>query len=234
MQAVDEVDERRHALADHAHLGRAPAGSQVVVPVGDARVDDRDADAGAVVAPLLLDGARADRDGRASFVPRDRTIVVDDQDLRALGDRLDDAVREFDDHAVDELQPASRTAAELLISCSALASCPGLIVRITMDVPKSRLERDFSPGRAFEAARPALLMLGLAWLAALPWPGFAATGAAARSGRASTSTVPRSATNVDAIENAFDLFLWLPSEPRKWSQSLADGYPPVPGGGVRQ
>ena len=58
--AVDEIHEVRDALA------LAIRHAQVVVPRGDARVDDRDADAGAVVAHQLLHGARADGDGRAA------------------------------------------------------------------------------------------------------------------------------------------------------------------------
>ena len=83
------------------------------MPAGDAGVDDRHADAGAVVAPLLLGRAGAGRDRRAAIVLGDRTVVVDAQDFRALGDRLDDPIRELDDHAVDELQPPADAAAEL-------------------------------------------------------------------------------------------------------------------------
>ena len=47
--AVDEVDERRDALAVlHPDSRRRALVGQVVVPGGDARVDHRDADAGAV------------------------------------------------------------------------------------------------------------------------------------------------------------------------------------------
>ena len=83
---VDEVDEARHALAvDHLHLGRAAAVGQVVVPAGDARVDDRDADAGAVVAPLLRAARAPTETAVRLIVARDRTVVVNRQDLRALG-----------------------------------------------------------------------------------------------------------------------------------------------------
>ena len=63
---VDEVDEGRHALAVLVpHGARARDVGEVVVPAGHARVDDRDTDAGAVVAHRQLHGARADRDGDA-------------------------------------------------------------------------------------------------------------------------------------------------------------------------
>ena len=111
---VDEVDKARHALAvDHPDVARVALIAQVVVPARDTRVDDRHADAGAVIAPLLLRRAGADRYGRAVVVPRNRTIEVDAQHFRALGDLLDDPVRELDGHAVDEPQPAAEPAAEL-------------------------------------------------------------------------------------------------------------------------
>ena len=84
------------------------------MPARDARVDDRHADAGAVISPLLLRRAGADRDRRAVVVPRDRTVEVDAQHFRALGDLLDDTVRQLDGHAVDELEATPEAAAELL------------------------------------------------------------------------------------------------------------------------
>ncbi len=144
---VDEVDKLCHALiVDRADLGRSALVAQVVVPASDARVDDRDADAGAVVAPLLLGGARADRDRRAAIVARDRTVVVNGQDLRALGDRLDHTVRQFDRHAVDELQAAAETAPEL----------PDLFLGVVF-LP--RFDREDHLGRAKQAARTPLHFL---------------------------------------------------------------------------
>ncbi len=111
---VDEVDEAGHALAaDDTNSRRVAAVGEVVVPARDTRVDDRHADASAVIAPLLLRRAGADRDRRAAVVPRNRTIEVDAQHFRALGDLLDDPVRQLDGHAVDELEPTAQSAAEL-------------------------------------------------------------------------------------------------------------------------
>ena len=113
---------------------------QVVVPPRDARVDDRHADAGAVIAPLLLRRAGADRHRRAVVVPRNRTVEVDAQHFRALGNLLDDAVRELDGHAVDELEPAAQTATEL----------PDFLLGIGF-LP--RLDRDDHLGGAKQPAR---------------------------------------------------------------------------------
>ncbi len=111
---VHEVDEGRHALpVDHSHLVVAALVREVVVPVGDARVDDGNADAGAVVAPLLLRRARTDRNGGAIVVLRNVAIEVNAQYFRALGDLLDDAVRELNGHAVDELELTADPSAEL-------------------------------------------------------------------------------------------------------------------------
>ena len=144
---VDEVDKPRHALiVDRADLARAALVVQVVVPASDTRVDDRDADAGAVVAPLLLGGARADRDRRAVIVARDRTVVVNGQDLRAFGDRLDHTVRQFDRHAVDELQATAQAAAELLDLFLGVVLLP-------------RLDREDHLGRAKQPARTPLHFL---------------------------------------------------------------------------
>ena len=138
---VDEVDEAGHALAtDHADLGRVALIVQVVVPSRDTRVDDRHADAGAVIAPLLLRRAGADRHRRAVVVPRNRTVEVDAQHFRALGNLLDDAVRELDGHAVDELEPAAQTATEL----------PDFLLGIGF-LP--RLDRDDHLGGAKQPAR---------------------------------------------------------------------------------
>ena len=87
---------------------------QVVVPGGDARVDDRDADAGAVVAPQLLGGRAPTGTAVRLLCARDRAVMVDGQNFRALGNRLDDAVREFDRHAVDELELPAQPSAELV------------------------------------------------------------------------------------------------------------------------
>ena len=71
--AVDEIHEVRDALA------LAVGDRQVIVPAGDARVDDRDADAGAVVSHQLLHRAGADRDRRAA----DEAVTPDDRDERS-------------------------------------------------------------------------------------------------------------------------------------------------------
>ncbi len=112
---VDEVDEGRHALpGDDTDARRVARVGQVVVPAGDARVDDRHADAGAVITPLLLRRAGADRHRRAVHVPRDRTVEVDAQNFRALGDPVDHPVGQLDRHAVDESQAPAQSATELL------------------------------------------------------------------------------------------------------------------------
>ncbi len=114
-QAVDEVHEARDTLAvDHSNAGRSAVVAQVVVPGGDAGVDDRHADAGAVIAPRLLRRAGAHGHGRAAHVARELSVVVHHQDFRTLGNLLDDTIRQLDGHAVDELQPAADTATELL------------------------------------------------------------------------------------------------------------------------
>ena len=113
-QTVDEVDEAGHALAaDDANSRRAAAVAEVVVPAGDARVDDRHADAGAVIAPVLLRRAGADRDRGAAVVPRIGRSKWTLSTSERSADLLDDAVRQLDGHAVDELEPTAETAAEL-------------------------------------------------------------------------------------------------------------------------
>ncbi len=84
-----------------------------------------------------------------------------------------------------------RRPPSFLISFSALASCPGLIVRITLEVPSRRFERDaISPSSfPYRCCRPERCLLALALLdhSLLLEPGFAATGTANAIRPASTS-----------------------------------------------
>ena len=146
-QSVDEVDERRRPLAvHHAHLAVGALIRHVVVQGGDAGVDDRDADAGAVVAVLLTDGAGADRHRGTIEVLAGRPIVVDADDFRALGQGLDDPVRQLHDHAVDQLQLAADTAAQL----------PHFLAGVGV---LSRLDLDDDAGGAQEPSRTSLQLL---------------------------------------------------------------------------
>ena len=140
-QPLDEVDEARDALTvDDADRARRALVGEVVVPAGDAGVDDRHADAGAGVAPLLLCRANARRHRRAVIVPGNRTVVVDAQNLRALGDHLDDPIRELDGHAVDELEAPAEPTPELLDLLLGVGFLP-------------RLHREDHLGGAEQAAR---------------------------------------------------------------------------------
>src|SRR5262249_34519497 len=76
---VDEVDEPGDALIPEGIERRRTVG-EVVVPRGDARVDDRNVHTGAGQAERLTDGASADRERRAVVEFRRGTIVVNPED----------------------------------------------------------------------------------------------------------------------------------------------------------
>ena len=65
------------------------------MPVGDARVDHRDADAGARVTVLELHGARADGHRDAVHLAPGRPVVMDALDEREVGQPADDGVRQI-------------------------------------------------------------------------------------------------------------------------------------------
>ena len=85
---VDEVDKRGDALA--AAVGHR----EVIVPGRDARVDHRDADAGAGVAILRVHVLRADRGGGARDARRGFAIDVDALDLRIIREALEQHIRD--------------------------------------------------------------------------------------------------------------------------------------------
>ena len=89
---------------------------QIVVPCRDARVEDRDADAGAGQPQTALHGARADGQRRAVVVFLDRTVVVNAEDLGMPLELRDRGVRQVEDVAVDDAKPAldAREALELI------------------------------------------------------------------------------------------------------------------------
>src|SRR5262249_41101844 len=74
--AVDEVDEGRDALVA-VRILLAGADRQVVVPGGDAGIDNRHADARTGQTKPALDGARADRQRGTKIRSRNRPIEID-------------------------------------------------------------------------------------------------------------------------------------------------------------
>ena len=137
---------------------------------------------------------------------------------------------QLDGHAVDELQAPAEPAAELLDFLLGVGLLPRLDRRGSPWRCRAAGPSATSfPCRAFRTAVACRSCAGsrspcsttasgwsLAWRPREP---------RTRSGRPARR--PRSATNVDALENALGLFLWIPSEHRKWSQSLRYGYPPA-------
>src|SRR5207248_11598514 len=79
---------------------------EVVVPGGDARIDHRNADAGAGDAERTLRGERADRQRCAEVVLEDRAVVVHVEHVRLRRELLQQAVRQIDDVPVDQVQLA--------------------------------------------------------------------------------------------------------------------------------
>ncbi len=99
---VHEVHELRNALiAVRIHL-RGFVG-EVVVPGGDARVDHRDADAGAVDTEALHD-VGAYRDAGPVVVRLDRPVEVDAENLPVASQLLEQLVRHIEDVAVDDVE----------------------------------------------------------------------------------------------------------------------------------
>ena len=99
--AVDEIDERRDALiTEWIQIGRAVR--QIVVPLGDAGIDERDADAGARQTESLVHRPRADGHRGAVVGPGDRTIEIDPE-YRRIGDELrEDGIRDGKSSTVDD------------------------------------------------------------------------------------------------------------------------------------
>ncbi len=95
-------------------LALAVGDGQVVVPAGDARVDDRDANAGAVVAHQLLHRARADGHRGAADEAFDGPIEVDLLDAGIAGERLQLAVRNLGNACLEDRETASGFAAVAL------------------------------------------------------------------------------------------------------------------------
>ncbi len=112
--SVDEVHELGDALvAVGIRLRRAALG-QVVVPGGDAGVDDGDANAGAGVAERALHDASADRDGGAVVVRGDRAIIMNLEDVRLRFELLQQVVWKVEHDAIDDVEfVESRKSLEL-------------------------------------------------------------------------------------------------------------------------
>ncbi len=111
---VDEVNERGDALpALDADNRRMPGVGQVVMPVGNARVDHGDTDARAGVPVSQLSRARTSRHGDAVHLAPGRTVGVEALHERQGRELADDRIREFDHLAVDQSQLPSEPAAKL-------------------------------------------------------------------------------------------------------------------------
>ena len=111
---VDEVDERGDALPVlDADGRRRPGVGQVVMPVGDARVDHGDTDARAGIPVGQLGRARASSHGDAVHLPPGRTVVVSALHEGQVRELAEDRVREFDHLPVDQSQLPSEAAAKL-------------------------------------------------------------------------------------------------------------------------
>ena len=101
--AVDEVDEGGNPLiAVGIHDRRAAR--EIVVPGGDARIDDGHADAGAGEAQTLLHGTRAGRDGGTEVVGDRRAVVVHAENLGPRLELPQDMVRQVEHLAVDDAE----------------------------------------------------------------------------------------------------------------------------------
>ena len=100
---VDEVDEPRDT-------GRA----QVVVPRGDAGVDDRDADATPVVSEIFANPGGADRGAGPLERALHAAIEADPGDARKRGKRFECRVRNLGDLAADERETTAQGAAQAL------------------------------------------------------------------------------------------------------------------------
>ena len=113
--AVDEIDERGDALVAERIQGRRRA-REIVVPPGDARVDDGDANTGAGEAEAPLNGARADRDGGTEVMSRRRSVVVDPEDFGPRFELPQDVIRQVEHLAVDDAEtpPGAREPLEIL------------------------------------------------------------------------------------------------------------------------
>ncbi len=74
---------------------------------GDARIDDRDADARAVIAVRRSDGHRADGHRRAVVEAGGRTVIVNAENLGQLFELLQDAVRQVERQTVDDRRAES-------------------------------------------------------------------------------------------------------------------------------
>ena len=82
------------------------------MPGGDTRVDHGNADTLAVEAHRVLNGAGANRHRNAVQMRHDRAILVDALDLGAPGQLAKRGIRQIDDSAINELEPATKDTAE--------------------------------------------------------------------------------------------------------------------------
>jgi hypothetical protein len=98
---ADEIHEPRHAVR-----------SEVVVPGGDARVDDRDADAGAVEAQGLADEGGADRGARALERAADTAVQADPGHAGQFREGLERGIGHVGDLRADRGEPAARGPAD--------------------------------------------------------------------------------------------------------------------------
>ena len=100
---VDEVDELHHALVA-VGIQRAGRTGQVVMPAGDAGVDDRDADARPGEAQRVANDLRAHRQRRAVVELGRRPVVVQAEHRRVHGEFGEEAIRQFDGEPVDDAE----------------------------------------------------------------------------------------------------------------------------------
>ena len=111
--AADEVGEVCDALAGAGPVKIAlVAVSEIVMPAGDARIDDRDADSGAVEAERAANDVGADR--RAGPIHRrpDFAIEADLGKFPAGRERRDRGLGNFRGHGAKRRQPTAGSAAK--------------------------------------------------------------------------------------------------------------------------
>ena len=125
------------------------------MPVGHARVDDRDADAGAVEAERILDPGRADGRTGALQRPVHRAVEADAVHAGQARKRGQRRVGHAGDQAAARGRRRPRLPRRLRMTASAAsAGTPGLSRRMTREFPRGALARSRSARSSFAMTDP--------------------------------------------------------------------------------
>jgi hypothetical protein len=119
LRAVHEIHERCDSLTSLGDFRRMTIHREVVVPRRHPRVDDRNADAAAVVAGRVPKG-RTSRRGRVVSVILNETILVDARDSDVLGEPGELIVRQLGDQRPEQADPTSYPTTKLCDLCAGI------------------------------------------------------------------------------------------------------------------